>query len=130
MGAANSFGDRKWFEDYEVAAEPVPIATTLALPHFWMGVVLVLFFFAATYLAGAPGARARRDPRAGLGDKAADHRRPAAGDTADARPGPRPGRELRPSVAPRRPSGEKLWRESCCAGALRCLSLESFNRGQ
>jgi hypothetical protein len=40
----------KWFEDYEVSAEPVPIATTLALPWFWLGVGLVLFFFVVTTL--------------------------------------------------------------------------------
>jgi hypothetical protein len=40
----------KWFEEYEVAAEPVPIWTTLALPPFWMGVALVLFVFVVTTL--------------------------------------------------------------------------------
>ena len=40
----------KWFEDYEVSAEPVPIATTLALPYFWLGVALVLVFFVVTTL--------------------------------------------------------------------------------
>jgi len=40
----------KWFEAYEVAAEPVPIGTTLALPSFWLGVVLVLFLFLVTTL--------------------------------------------------------------------------------
>lgn len=40
----------KWFEDYEVAAEPVPVWTTLALPYFWLGVGLVLAFFIATTL--------------------------------------------------------------------------------
>jgi hypothetical protein len=50
----------KWFEDYEVAAEPVPIATTLALPYFWLGVFLVLLFFVATTLLErrAPGVAA------------------------------------------------------------------------
>lgn len=38
----------KWFEEYEVSAEPVPITTTLALPYFWLGVALVLFFFVLT----------------------------------------------------------------------------------
>ena len=47
----------KWFEAYEVAQEPVPIATTLALPAFWIAGALVLIFFAATTLVerGAPG---------------------------------------------------------------------------
>ena len=47
----------KWFEEYEVAAEPVPIATTLALPYFWLGIGLVLFFFLVTTLLErrAPG---------------------------------------------------------------------------
>ncbi len=40
----------KWFEEYEVAAEPVPIATTLSLPSFWLGLGLVLLFFVATTL--------------------------------------------------------------------------------
>lgn len=40
----------KWFEAYEVSAEPVPIGTTLSLPHFWLAMALVLFFFAATTL--------------------------------------------------------------------------------
>ena len=40
----------KWFEAYEVAQEPVPVSTTLTLPSFWLGVALVLFFFAATTL--------------------------------------------------------------------------------
>ena len=48
----------KWFEAYEVAQEPVPIATTLALPSFWLGVALVLIFFAVTTVVErrAPGA--------------------------------------------------------------------------
>jgi hypothetical protein len=47
----------KWFEAYEVAAEPVPVWTTLALPSFWLGVGLVLFLFVATTLIErrAPG---------------------------------------------------------------------------
>lgn len=40
----------KWFEEYEVSAEPVPIATTLGLPYFWLGIGLVLFFFVVTTL--------------------------------------------------------------------------------
>jgi hypothetical protein len=40
----------KWFEAYEVAQEPVPVTTTLALPAFWLGVALVLAFFAAATL--------------------------------------------------------------------------------
>ena len=52
----------KWFEAYEVAAEPVPIGTTLALPYFWFGVLLVLLFFLATTLLErrAPGVAATR----------------------------------------------------------------------
>ncbi len=38
----------KWFEEYEVAASPVPITTTLSLPFFWLGLGLVLVFFLAT----------------------------------------------------------------------------------
>ena len=38
----------KWFEAYEVAQEPVPVSTTLALPSFWIATVLVLRIFAAT----------------------------------------------------------------------------------
>ncbi|MCK8782493.1 DUF305 domain-containing protein [Rhizobium sp. NTR19] len=40
----------KWFEAYEVAAKPVPILSTLALPYFWLGLLLVLGFFLATTL--------------------------------------------------------------------------------
>jgi hypothetical protein len=47
----------KWFEAYEVAQEPVPVSTTLALPSFWLAIALVLIFFAATTLVErrAPG---------------------------------------------------------------------------
>jgi hypothetical protein len=38
----------KWFEDYNVAAEPVPVTTTLALANFWLAVGLVLIFFLVT----------------------------------------------------------------------------------
>lgn len=38
----------KWFEAYEVAAAPVPISTILTLPYFWLGIAIVLLFFAAT----------------------------------------------------------------------------------
>jgi hypothetical protein len=38
----------KWFEDYQVEAEPVPISQTLSLPHFWLAVSLVLGFFIVT----------------------------------------------------------------------------------
>lgn len=41
----------KWFEEYRVSTPPVPLATTLALPSFWIGVLLVLGFFVATTLA-------------------------------------------------------------------------------
>jgi hypothetical protein len=41
----------KWFEDYAVESEPVPIATTLSLPYFWLGLTLVLFFFVAASIA-------------------------------------------------------------------------------
>jgi hypothetical protein len=41
----------KWFEAYEVSAKPVPIMTTLGLPYFWVGLLLVLgFFLVATLL--------------------------------------------------------------------------------
>jgi len=52
----------KWFEAYEVAAEPVPVWTTLALPWFWLGVGLVLFFFLVATLVErrAPGLAATR----------------------------------------------------------------------
>lgn len=40
----------KWFEAYEVSARPVPITTTLALPHFWLAIALVLGFFLAVTL--------------------------------------------------------------------------------
>jgi hypothetical protein len=40
----------KWFEEYEVAQKPVPIATTLSLPYFWVGIGLVLVLFIATTL--------------------------------------------------------------------------------
>ena len=38
----------KWFEAYEVSAEPVPVSTTLSLPHFWLAVGIVLILFIAT----------------------------------------------------------------------------------
>ena len=38
----------KWFEAYEVAAKPTSILTTLALPYFWLALLLVLAFFIAT----------------------------------------------------------------------------------
>jgi hypothetical protein len=52
----------KWFEAYEVAAEPVPVWTTLALPYFWLGVGLVLFLFLLTTLLErrSPGLAATR----------------------------------------------------------------------
>ena len=40
----------KWFEAYEVAATPVPILATLALPPFWLAIALVLGFFVVTTL--------------------------------------------------------------------------------
>lgn len=40
----------KWFEAYEVSAEPVPIREILSLPYFWLGMGLVLAFFIATTL--------------------------------------------------------------------------------
>jgi hypothetical protein len=48
--ASSASAHVKWFEDYEVSAEPVAIATTLSLPYFWLGAGLVLFFFVATTL--------------------------------------------------------------------------------
>lgn len=52
----------KWFEEYEVAADPVPIATTLSLPAFWLAIGLVLVFFLATTVLErrAPGQAATR----------------------------------------------------------------------
>ena len=52
----------KWFEEYEVSGRPVPIATTLSLPSFWLAIGLVLFFFIATTLIErrAPGFAATR----------------------------------------------------------------------
>src|SRR5690606_25044620 len=52
----------KWFEEYEVSADPVPITTTLALPAFWFAIALVTFFFlTATVLERrAPGLAATR----------------------------------------------------------------------
>ena len=52
----------KWFEEYEVAADPVPITTTLALPAFWLSMALVtVFFLAATVVERkAPGQIATR----------------------------------------------------------------------
>lgn len=49
----------KWFQPYEVAAPPVPIATTLGLPAFWLAAALVLLAFLATMLVerGALGPR-------------------------------------------------------------------------
>jgi len=40
----------KWFQPYEVAEPPVAIAETLALPAFWIGLALVVGFFAAAIL--------------------------------------------------------------------------------
>jgi hypothetical protein len=55
MFASAASAHVKWFEAYEVAAEPVPVWTTLALPSFWLGVGLVLFLFvAATLLERRP----------------------------------------------------------------------------
>jgi hypothetical protein len=47
----------KWFEEYEVSADPVPITTTLALPAFWfaMALVTVVFLFATFFERRAPG---------------------------------------------------------------------------
>jgi hypothetical protein len=52
----------KWFEEYEVAQKPVPVATTLSLPYFWVGIALVLVLFIATTLLErrAPGVAATR----------------------------------------------------------------------
>ncbi len=46
--ATAAYAHVKWFEEYEVAADPVPITTTLALPAFWLAMGLVLVFFLAT----------------------------------------------------------------------------------
>ncbi len=52
----------KWFEAYEVAAAPVPISTILMLPYFWLGIAIVLLFFAVTTMIEqrAAGALATR----------------------------------------------------------------------
>lgn len=62
LGATAASAHVKWFEAYEVAAEPVPIFATLALPWFWLGVGLVLLFFVVTTLIErrAPGLAATR----------------------------------------------------------------------
>ncbi len=43
-----AYGHVKWFEAYEVSAEPVPVSATLSLPSFWLATALVLFLFAVT----------------------------------------------------------------------------------
>jgi len=45
----------KWFAPYVVGAAPAPITNTLANGWFWLGIVLVLAFFAATVLAERSG---------------------------------------------------------------------------
>lgn len=52
----------KWFEKYEVAADPVPITTTLALAPFWFAMALVTVLFLATTILErqAPGQVATR----------------------------------------------------------------------
>lgn len=45
-----AFAHIKWFEAYQVEAEPVPIGDTLALPWFWAGIGLVVGFFMLTAL--------------------------------------------------------------------------------
>ena len=50
MTATAAWAHVKWFEEYEVSADPVPVGTTLSLPFFWVGVGLVLVFFVAATL--------------------------------------------------------------------------------
>ncbi|MGG5808899.1 CopM family metallochaperone [Falsiroseomonas sp. CW058] len=40
----------KWFQPYQVAEPPVPIATTLSLPALWIGAALASAFFVAAML--------------------------------------------------------------------------------
>ena len=62
VAASPALAHVKWFEAYEVSAEPVPLTTTLSLPSFWIAVALVLFFFIVTTLLErrAPGIAATR----------------------------------------------------------------------
>ncbi len=46
----------KWFEAYEVSAEPTAIPTVLGVPAFWLGIALVLGFFLAVALLERRGA--------------------------------------------------------------------------
>jgi hypothetical protein len=49
FGAATpAYAHVKWFAPYVVGAAPAPITSTLANGWFWLGIVLVLAFFAAT----------------------------------------------------------------------------------
>ena len=55
--ATAAYAHVKWFEKYEVAANPVPITSTLALPAFWFAIMLVTVLFLATTILErrAPG---------------------------------------------------------------------------
>lgn len=63
MGATPAYAHVKWFAPYVVGAAPAPITTTLTNGWFWMGIILVLAFFAATVLVE----RSAAGPRISLG---------------------------------------------------------------
>ncbi|RZA06761.1 MAG: hypothetical protein EOP02_38010, partial [Proteobacteria bacterium] len=49
MGAVTpAYAHVKWFAPYVVGAAPAPITSTLTNSWFWLGIVLVLGFFAVT----------------------------------------------------------------------------------
>ncbi|WP_233280548.1 hypothetical protein [Devosia rhizoryzae] len=48
LAATPAHAHVKWFAPYVVGAAPAPISETLANGWFWMGIVLVLVFFAVT----------------------------------------------------------------------------------
>ena len=48
--ATPAYAHVKWFAPYVVGAAPAPITNTLANGWFWLGIVLVLLFFAATVM--------------------------------------------------------------------------------
>ena len=62
FASSAAYAHVKWFEEYEVAAPPVSVSTTLALPSFWLAMGLVLTaFLATTWLERrAPGQAATR----------------------------------------------------------------------